>query len=271
MPNLVPIPPQGIVVAIQYFKDDEARAMRLARLLADVEPRRRDNVLLAFVRRFDMPETPLLHETRMHCGFKFGTMTVRSEREGTGHPEGCNALWSGCMDYFSGAWRDGKLAAHSVFTCEADGVPLRADWLDRLLEAHRRTLDAGKRITGPGMQQYPHLNGSLLSHLSMWLDRPSLHRTPIDQSFDMFHARTILAEGRADAWVKNVYGACEWSAPSLNAMSKETAWLSSQKDDSALEWAERRLLEPDAPGFDHPAVLARGPRAAAGPRVSVRG
>lgn len=290
MPNLVPIPPQGIVVALQYWREDEARAMRLARLLADIEPGRRDNVLLAFVRRFDMPETALLHETQMYCGFKFGTMTLRATREGTGHPWGPNELWSSCMEQFSGAWRDGQLAAHSIFTCEPDGCPLRVDWLDRLLEAHRRTLDAGKRITGPGMQQYPHLNGSLLSHLSVWQDRPSLHQTPPSQSWDMYHARVILAEGLPTTWAKNIYGACEWSAPSLNAMAKETAWLCSQKDDSAIDWAERRLLESDAPGFDHPAVLARGPRPArapepaatpeadgdvtayaSGPRVSVRG
>jgi len=242
--NLVPIPPQGLVLALQFWDGDQARALRLARLLADIEPRRRSDVFVAFCRRFDMPEESAeSYQTRLKVGLKFGTMALRSEREGVGHPAGPNALWSGTFDALAGAWRAGKLDAHSVFFLEADGCPLRADWLDRLLESHRRTRDAGRSVTGPLMQHNEvHLNGSLIAHLSLWFDRPSLQQTPKDQGWDMFHSHVLMAEGRAEPWIKNVYGACNWSAESLFGMSHETAWLASQKDDSALEWAERSLV-----------------------------
>lgn len=241
--NLVSLPPDGLIIAIQYWAGDEERAMRLARLIADIEPKRRDDVAIAFCRRFDMEvESALLWQTWLHVAKKFPVLKLRSRREGVGHPEGCNELWSGVMDQLSTQWRAGNLWAHSVFTCEADGVPLRSDWVDKLAYIHRRTLEAGKRITGPIMQQYPHLNGSLVSHFSLWFDRPSLHRTPADQSWDMFHSHVILCEGRGDPWIKNVYGGSKWSPESLRNMARETAWLCSQKDDSALEWAERELV-----------------------------
>jgi len=86
------------------------------------------DVTIAFVRRFDMEtESALLWETRMHVGFKFGTMAIRARREGVGHPYGCNQLWSSTMEQLSGAWRSGNLWAHSVFTAEADGCPLRVE------------------------------------------------------------------------------------------------------------------------------------------------
>lgn len=246
--NLVAAPPAGLVVALQYWAGDEAKAMRLARLLADLEPRRRQDVLLCFFRRYDTPESAALFDARMHCGRKFGTMTIASRREGTGHPRGCNELWSSLMEQFAVDWRTGRLGGHSVFCMEADGVPLRADWLDKLLAEHERTLEAGRRVTGAlTNHSYRHINGSIVAHFSMWWDRLSLHETPPGQAWDMFHAQVLTSEARPTTWMKNVYGAGSWSDESLTAMAKETAWLSSSKDDSALAWAERTLVPRAAP------------------------
>lgn len=245
--NLVALPPSGIILALQFWPGDEARALRLAQLIADIEPRRRDDVTFAFCRRFDMPEESAeAWKTRLHVGHKFGTIAIRSEREGVGHPDGCNELWAGTMDKLAALWRAGHLPRHSVFTLEADGVPLRADWIDRLISAHERTLSLGKRVTGAYMDSYPHINGSLIAHLSLWFDRPSLHVTPTGQAWDLFHAAVLRSEAEPTTWMWNIYGACAWSPHSLETMSKGAAWLSSQKDDSALAWAERTLV-PRAP------------------------
>lgn len=254
--HLVYSPPSGLILVLQYWEGDEARAMRLGRLLADIEPSRRDDVSLCFFRRHDVPESALLHETRMHCGFKFGTMTLQARREGVGHPHGCNELWSSVMEQFADAWRAGILAAHSVFCMEADGVPLCKDWLDVLLEEHERTLAAGKRVTAAEMRRLPHVNGSILAHLSMWLDRPSLHQTPPTQAWDLFHAQVLTTEALPTSFMKNVYCAGNWSDESLAGLAKETAWLASQKDDSALAWAERAL---PARAVRAPAALGTAP------------
>jgi hypothetical protein len=255
MGNLVQMPPGRVVLSLQYWAGDEARALRLVRLLADIEPRRREDVYLAFCRRHDLEEeSAAAYQARLHCGFKFGVMALRSPRPGAGHPHGCNELWAGIMDELARAWSGGLLDAHSVFFLEADAVPLRADWLDRILGDHARTLAAGKRVTGPIMNRLPHINGALAAHLSLWLDRPSLHQTPPEQAWDLFHAETLLAEARPTAWIKNIYGACRWSPESLVAMSGETAWICSQKDDSAFEWAARTLVTGRAPQAHQPCL-----------------
>jgi len=246
--NWVPYPPLGLVVAIQYWREDEAPALRLARLLADIEPARREDVTIAFCRRFDTERSELLAETFGYCAAKFRVQILRSEREGTGHPDGCFGLWAGTMDQLAEQWSDGRTEACSVFTVEADGVPLCTDWLDRLRYEHGRALRVGKRVTGAFTEgggeaaRLPHINGSLIAHLSLWPDRPSLHRTPAGQAWDVFHAPALLAEAQPTPLIKNVYGARAWAPETLKAMAKETAWLSSCKDVSAFEWAEQTLV-----------------------------
>lgn len=241
--NLVQAPPGGIVLAIQYYDQDEAKALRLARLLADLEVRRRADVTLCFFRRYDTPESAELFATRLHCGFKFGTTTMQARREATGHPDGPGAMWSSLMEQLAEAWRAGQIGAHSVFCMEADGVPLRADWLEKLLAEHERTLEEGKRVTGALTNHgYRHVNGGLLAHLSMWHDHPSLHETPSGQAWDLFHAQVLTSEARPTTWLKNAYGEGAWSDASLAVMAKETAYLLSSKDDSALTWAEQTLV-----------------------------
>lgn len=243
--NYVAAPPSGLVIALQYWPGDEVRAMRLARLIADIEPKRRDDVALFFCRRHDMvTESALAWETWLHCAQKFRVGKLRSRREGEGHPRGCNELWSGVMDQLSEGWWAGRHSGHSVFTIEADGCPLRADWIDIIAAEQDLALKGGKRVTGALMNRgFRHINGSLVAHFSLWQDRPSLHRTPSDQAWDLFHAGALLTEARPTTWIKNVYGAKGWTPGVLEPMSKETAWLSNTKDDSAIEWAESELAE----------------------------
>lgn len=247
--NEVSCPPSGLIIALGYYAGDEAAAMRLARLLADIEPRRRSDVTLALCRRFDVELSPLAWQTQLHCGHKFGTMALRSEREAVGHPDGCNGLWAGIMDKLAESWATGRLNAHSVLFLEADGCPLRRDWIDRLIAEHTRTLAAGKRVTGHLMEvtDYPHLNGTMALHLSMWADHPSLHFTPPGGAWDMHHAAVLAAAARPTRLISNFYGSRDWTPGALAAVAKETAWLASVKDDSALRWAEQNLVAGSAP------------------------
>lgn len=240
--NLSDYPPAGVVIALQYWHGDEAAAMRLARLMADVEPIRRQNVTLAFCRRQDCEPSDDLARTVEHVRPKFNTMVFRSPRPGVGHPAGPNALWSGTFATLAGKWAAGELQSHSAFFCEADGCPLRVDWLDLVLAEHEAAIRAGKRVTGAEMMDVHHVNGSLVAHLSLWHDRPSIQSTPANWAWDLFHAAVLTAEARPTTWIKNLYGAGRWSPESLGVLARSTAWLSSSKDDSALGWAEQTLV-----------------------------
>jgi hypothetical protein len=233
----------GFVVAIQYWAGDEARALRLARLLTAVEPvARKDMVTVALCRRYDMrdpsPEAVLTWKT---LGTRFGAMMIRSEREGTGHPAGANALWAGTFEKLAGLWSNGQIQASSVMFVEADGCPVSHDWLDWIRSEHEALVVAGKRILGPRMSKPPHVNGTLVSHLSVWADRPSLHRTPDDQAGDIFHRATLMQEAAASFSIQNAYGAEKWSDEALVGVGRQSAWLASTKDESAIAWAERTL------------------------------
>lgn len=241
--NFVPLPPAGFIIIVQYWRDDEARALRLARLLADIEPVKRPDMGIALVRRFDCPASEDLQRTYYHCQAKFSVMDMATGKE-RGHPDGCNSLWAGAVGSAAAMWADGRSPFESAFTIEHDGVPLCVDWIDRLKLEHNRTLSDEKRVTGALMDRpgpAPHVNGSLLLHLSTWLDRPSLHQTPRGQAWDIFHHAVLVAECRPTTLIKNVYGSVDWTPGALAAMARETAWLANVKDDSAIEWAEQQL------------------------------
>ncbi len=243
--HLVALPPQGLTIALGYWSGDIDQAMRLARLIGAIEPRRREDVLFAFCPRFDVEWDAAQQATFMEVGKRFGVCRLTQRPpHATGHPDGPNAMFASTLGQLSEAWRDGKSQAHSVFLCEADGCPLRPDWIDRLRAAHEQALRAGKRVTGCLMDRgvFPHVNGTFISHYSMWLDRQSLHSTPTGMAFDLFHAAVLTAEARPTGWVKNIYGAGNWNAESLEALSRETAWLSSNKDLTVIEWAEKSLV-----------------------------
>ncbi|MES2339330.1 MAG: hypothetical protein V4537_14645 [Pseudomonadota bacterium] len=231
------------MVAIQYWRGDEGRALRLARALEAIEMRpRRDMVTVALCRRFDMPDpSPAAWAAREILGRKFGTLMIRSAREGVGHPAGANALWSGAFEKLAQLWETGGIQASSVMFVEADGCPLRPDWIDLVRREHDRGLARGCRMTGTLMNDVPHINGTLISSISVWRDRQSLHQTPDDQAWDVFHRHAIMQEAMVSPIVMNAYGAGRWSDEALIGASRQSAWLTSTKDDSAIEWAERVL------------------------------
>lgn len=241
-PNLVPWRPPGLVVALGYWAGDEERALRLARLLADIEPEYRSDLTLVLVRRFDLDVSALAAQTIMHCNGKFVTFGLQSGTRGVGHPDGSNALWDGTMSLLADRWREGDLNFPFVFTVEADGCPIAADWVNRLLAEHQRALMAGKHVTGPLMRlPFAHINGTLICNVGWWLDHPSLRQTPPGYAWDLHHRETFVAAARPTQEIANIYGSKQWSGAQLGPMSNEISWLASAKDDSVIAWAEQAI------------------------------
>jgi hypothetical protein len=236
-------------IAIQYWEKDEARALRLARLLADLEPRSRKDATIILARRFDTELSAEAFATAQYVGRKLPVMMVRSKRTGVGHPAGCNGLMAGVMDHLTDMWRSGDLLRSSVFLAEADGCPLRRDWLTILMEEQARAVTAGKGICGPYMNCFlpngktlPHINGTLVMHVPWWIDHPSVHNTPPDQGWDIFHAPVMVPAAWRTTMILNIHHSKNWTADQLVPLAADHAWLTSVKDFSVLEWAENALV-----------------------------
>jgi len=152
-----------ILLALQFWGGDKIQAMRLARLIADLEPRMSDKADFLFISRFDCT-----HDTEAieHVSRKFKTFThVNRSRRETGWPAGCNGLWFGTLDHVYALGESKRMPPYkAVLTFESDGFPLRPDWISRLHEewdaANKKkpVCALGAMQTSPGL----HINGNAL-------------------------------------------------------------------------------------------------------------
>ena len=243
-----------IMVAIQFYPGDQYEALRLAILLADIEPEFRDDIALVFARRFDVDgpgENQDLFEAAVYCARKFPVVHVRSKREQTGHPDGCYGLWAGtCEEVWKMIIQDGA-SYRSCFFVEPDAVPLRWDWIDTLKAAHAETMALGKRITGCRIDAGPcnalHVQGSFLMEMSCWADHPSLHVCPPGKAWDQWHSQVLLSEIGPSTTIASIYGAEDMSLSVFKTKGLRQCWLSSVKDESAWECANTLLLPEPVP------------------------
>ena len=236
--------PLPLAIALQFWAGDQARALRLARFLADIEPTRRDDVMFIFARANELGESRELTETSLYCGQKFPVTHLVSGRRGEGHLAGAYAIWSGVAEKL---WQDYSTARgwpwqHVAFI-EHDGVPLAKDWIDREKRAHAANLSLGKRVTGARMEACPccpcHVTGQLIMDVRCWAEHPTLWTCPPGQAWDCRHAETLLSEWGPHSPIVNLYGATDVSASVFQVLSNGRAWLANVKDESAWNCAQR--------------------------------
>ena len=236
-----------MIVALQYYEGDRERTMSLARLLADLEPTPRTDVTLALVSQPDTPMTTLTTETIKHCERKFPVIHVASARGAHGHPMACTALWTGMMEHFHAhAPHEAVLALDG-----GDCVPLHRDWIDLMLQEHRRTLSEDKLITGSPywLGGCPlHVNPNAIFQVSVWDKEPSLQTPPVYDGtilthFDIFHRRAMLTNASLSSVVHTDWqGAGNRISRSLMAeRARSSVWLHGYKDAELHDTARRHL------------------------------
>ena len=239
--------PMSLALVLQFWQGDKREALRLARLIADVEREFRDDVVLVLVRQSMVEMDKEIWDTSLYCGRKMpvcGDFVTKFD-DTKPYPGVCFDPWASACQQLSDAYHTGKFPYHSGFFFEPDGCPMSEDWIDRIKLAHDQTLLMGKRITGPrsnyrGMQ---HINGSLVMHWSCWEDHPSLHRAPPDIGWDIFHGQVMLAEAGPSPIIRGEYGAKDITETMWRAMAAQSAWLTSVKDSTHHHWARRILVE----------------------------
>lgn len=149
-----------ILLALQFWEGDRARAGELARFITDLErvPHPRADILLSA--RFDTAADP---EVAQYVGRRFNVFTAVGTTRLTGHPAGSFGLWHDTLV----AIRD-RVRVDPRYVCafafEADCVPLALGWIDELLDdwlAHPEYSMAGHEWTAPECP-FPHINGNML-------------------------------------------------------------------------------------------------------------
>lgn len=140
-----------------FWEGDREPAMKLAKLLADLEPMHCEQADFLFVSRFDSSHDD---DTVRYVSRKFNVHKHISKRRGTGWPMGCNAIFFGMLE-----WAYHKMAAglvpnyKSILVLGADGAPLKADWLSYFVNnQHPDIFVSGALIPDP-INGHDHING----------------------------------------------------------------------------------------------------------------
>jgi hypothetical protein len=246
-----------VIVALMCCEVDLDRTMSLARLLADVEPAPRTDVHLALVCQPGTPRTSLVDRTVRHCARRFDVDVVTSPLGAPGYPEGCTALWTGTMRYYSGS-RECRGSHTSVLTLDGgDGVPLHRNWLDLMLGEHRRTLALGKLITGSpyylgGCPLHVNPNAvfelSVLGRTKLATDVPRSDGTLLT-NFDVYHRKEMLANASLSSVVRTDWRGAgnEVSVELMRRYAASAVWLHGYKDEDLYWVARRHLFGGDVP------------------------
>ena len=241
-----------MILALQYYEGDQERAMSLARLLADIEPSYRDDVVLALVCQPGTRSSDLVRATMERCSRKFPIQHVVSRRGAEGWADGSGQLWAGTMEHFHGARGRAQLSFGTIFTFDGnDGVPLHNNWIDLLKEEHGNTLRMGKFVSGElilDIPSHPHINGNMIVELSMLDSHPELLDIPLGatleglDTWDMRNAPIFLPCASASTIVYSRWNRTGVSKEIMGQAALNSVWFHGFKDDCLCDMARERLL-----------------------------
>lgn len=259
-----------LVIALQFYPGDFYRSMKLALLLRDLEPRRRDDVALLFVRTSELVGGRILEDVMSRCSEIFRAQSVvlgpdtpgRRERwpELNRWPVGCNVLWQGAVDHFLNHM-DPRWS--SFFSVDGgDSVPLCREWLDVLVEDHAETVRRGLGVTGQvavdGLGRWG-VNLNAVYERSFFLEHPEVGEMPagpdVRAAIDTYRAPVILPACRGSTVIRSDWKMVGVRREHFSVLSGHSAWWHGCKDGALVETARRFIAEhPEA----RPVVLDHG-------------
>jgi hypothetical protein len=192
-----------LLVCIQYYPGDRDAAMRIARFIADLEVKRRDDVEFCFAARFDASHD---EDTIRYVMNKFKCHKFHSTRNEKNWPAGCNALWHDLMTWTTCQVRDSFAQWEAVLTTESDSVPLDRDWINKLMMEWDNAVKQGKFIVGCAIDKGlrdEHINGNALWDARLMQKIPTMYGTPHDKSWDVFHAKKYMKHSYDTPFMKS--------------------------------------------------------------------
>lgn len=239
-----------ILIALPYWKGDQPAAMKLARLIADIEPTHCEWADLLFVARFDCIHD---HTTILQASRRFNVFTHISGRREVGWPAGCNGLLFGTMEFFYYKMLAEKIPQYkAILICEADTVPLTRNWIETAsrewdrVQKLKTTRIAGAMVGG-GEFGRQHINGGcvMLSgemKFLEWLTKRGAAYSSI-AGWDWALAEEFKAWGWANIPGMKSY----WNRPTMGLseveqLQKEGVFLLHGIKDDSLVKASRKAL-----------------------------
>lgn len=147
-----------LLLALQFWERDKPTAMKVARLIADLEPEHSEKADFLFMARFDCAHD---QDTVKYVSRKFNVHTAIGRRRGTGWPQGCNDAWFSLIDFTYEQVAAKKFEAYkAILTFEADSCPIIPNWITKLHEAWDKAKVNMLGVLCP--HPVPHINGNLL-------------------------------------------------------------------------------------------------------------
>lgn len=175
---------------MQFWKDDRDQAMKLARLIADIEPGFRSDVTFLFSARFDTKHD---QPTVDYVAKKFPVAMVTTKKMVTGWPAGCNNLWVETYQNCIVLVERGVIQAKSILFVEADAIPLHKDWINMLLKEYN---DSGKDIMGAWLKRgdagSEHINGNCMMSVDFWKKQKGILNPVFKGGWDAICAPIML-------------------------------------------------------------------------------
>ena len=153
----------NILFCMQFCKLDEEPAYELIKLMTDVvvaNGKGQAPVDLMLATRFD---TTINMEKAMYAAKAFRAIrTYTCPSQVTGWPDGPNALAYGVYRYFASQCTSKRFKYEAIFLMEPDSVPLRLDFIDRIVSewhSHNRAI-MGFHVKPD--KAIGHINGNMI-------------------------------------------------------------------------------------------------------------
>jgi hypothetical protein len=213
-----------VILALQCYPGDSHHALELTKLIADIEPQPRNDVLFCLAHRKDTPEAHVKAIIEA-AATKFPVHVVAGKRNGTGWPVGPNDLWSEAMLRISLARKDKRWPYTAVLTFEADCIPLRTDWINVLKANWSAAHEAGHHVCGHAHESDPgkppdHINGNGIFRIGLCKTFPELAGSSAAAGWDAFHGQLLMKLACDTDAIYQVYGLRDYDRARIESINK---------------------------------------------------
>jgi hypothetical protein len=195
-----------ILIIMQCWEGDKDLAMKLVRMMADIEPGQ--SKIADFMLSFKGCKADM--DTARYLATKFGSVHIfHPTRKSTGWPASCNDCFFESFGHFYLNCKSGNWDYDVALFIEPDVVPLSKDWISLLRD---EWYSSGKHVVGAlyvpwGNEAYQqrHINGNVMIGWKFYREAKGFYSCPVTVGWDAFWRREMMKHGMASRLIFNDY------------------------------------------------------------------